>query len=131
MPKERPLSPHLQVYRPQITSVLSIFHRGTGVFLAVGTPLLVWWLAAIAQGPDAYQSFADCANSIIGKLFLLGWTFAAFYHLSNGIRHLFWDVGQGFELDSLRRSGIAVLCSATVLTAITYLYALSQAGGVA
>ncbi len=84
----RPLSPHLQVYRPQLTSVLSILHRITGVALAIGTLLLVWWLIAAAAGPGAYDAAQGFIGSILGRLLLLGWTFALFYHLANGIRHL-------------------------------------------
>jgi succinate dehydrogenase / fumarate reductase cytochrome b subunit len=127
--KERPISPHLQVYSPQLTSILSIFHRGTGIFLAIGAPFLVWWLAAMAGGEQAYASFSQCANSLLGKLFLFGWTFSAFYHLCNGIRHLFWDIGKGFELSSLYRSGYIVLASAVLLTLLTWASVLSKVGG--
>ena len=119
MQKERPLSPHLQVYKPQITSMLSILHRGTGVFLALGTPVLVYWLVKLAEGPTAYAALNDCLSHWFAQLVLIGWTFAMFYHLSNGIRHLFWDIGKGFEMESLKRSGYAVLTSAFVLTALT------------
>lgn len=119
MQKERPLSPHLQVYKPQITSMLSILHRGTGVFLALGTPVLVYWLVKLAEGPAAYAELADCFSHWFVQLVLIGWTFAMFYHLSNGIRHLFWDIGKGFEMESLKKSGYAVLASAIVLTAVT------------
>ncbi len=119
MQKERPLSPHLQVYKPQITSMLSILHRGTGVFLALGTPVLVYWLVKLAEGPTAYAALTECLSHWFAQLVLIGWTFAMFYHLSNGIRHLFWDIGKGFEMESLKRSGYAVLASAFVLTALT------------
>jgi len=129
MQKERPLSPHLQVYRPQMTSMLSILHRGTGVFLFLGTPLLVYWLMAVAAGPAQYASLQDCLSHWFAKLVLLGWTFALFYHLCNGIRHLFWDAGKGFEMDSLYRSGWAVLIVAMVMTIGTAYFAI--AGGAA
>ena len=119
MQKERPLSPHLQVYKPQITSMLSILHRGTGVFLALGTPVLVYWLVKLAEGPTAYASLTECFSHWFVQLALIGWTFAMFYHLSNGIRHLFWDIGKGFEMESLKKSGYAVLASAIVLTSVT------------
>ena len=125
MQKERPLSPHLQVYRPQMTSMLSIVHRGTGVFLALGTPLLVYWLTQLAAGPTAYQQAQECFSHWFVQLMLLGWTFALFYHLSNGIRHLFWDIGKGFEMETLYKSGYAVLVSAVVLTAVTVFMAYS------
>src|SRR3546814_2392413 len=87
---ERPLSPHLQIYRPQISSVLSILHRATGIALAVGTLLLVYWLTAAAAGPEAFSTAQALIGSFIGRLFLFGWSFALFYHLGNGIRHLAW-----------------------------------------
>lgn len=129
MQKERPLSPHLQVYRPQLTSMLSILHRGTGVFLMMGAPILVCWLAAIASGPQAFEGFQSFANHWFITLLMLGWTFALFYHLGNGIRHLFWDVGQGFELESLYKSGWLVLLFALLATAGTWFMAMSQNGG--
>jgi succinate dehydrogenase / fumarate reductase cytochrome b subunit len=120
-PTERPLSPHLQVYRPQITSVLSILHRITGVALTLGTLLLTWWLVSAAYGPDAFADAQAFVGSWFGQLLLWGFTFALFYHLGNGIRHLAWDFGWGFELSELRASGIAMLafaCAGTLLTLI-------------
>ncbi len=114
--QNRPLSPHLQVYRPQLTSMLSITHRATGIALAVGTVLLVWWLLAAASGPEAYATVQDFVGSIIGRLLLFGWTWALFYHLANGIRHLFWDAGFGFELKNAYGSGWLVLLASLVLT---------------
>lgn len=131
MQKERPLSPHLQVYKPQLTSMLSILHRGTGVFLMLGTPLLVYWLGSIASGATAYQHFQDFAAHWFVTLLILGWTFSLFYHLCNGIRHLFWDVGRGFEIEDLYKSGWLVLIAAVVLTAATWALALSKTGGIA
>ena len=125
MQKERPLSPHLQIYRPQLTSMLSIMHRGTGVFLALGTPLLVYWLMTLAAGPEAYQEMQQCFSHWFLQLILLGWTFALFYHLCNGIRHLFWDIGKGFEMDNLYKSGWAVVGCASILTLVTVVVALS------
>ncbi len=112
----RPLSPHLQVYRPQLTSMLSILHRITGVALALGTLLLIYWLAAAAAGPEAFATAQGLIGSIIGRLLLLGWTFALFYHLCNGIRHLFWDAGYGFELPDVYRSGWLVVLAGAALT---------------
>ncbi len=91
--QDRPLSPHLLMYRPQLTSVLSITHRMTGVGLAAGTLLLVDWLAATAAGEAAFETAHAVIGSFIGRLFLFGWSFALFYHLCNGIRHLLWDMG--------------------------------------
>lgn len=129
MQKQRPLSPHLQVYRPQLTSMLSILHRGSGIFLSLGAPVLVFWLMSIASGPEAYAAWQQGVQHWLAQLFLLGWTFALFYHLSNGIRHLFWDIGKGFELDTLHKSGWAVLASALLLTALT-VYLVLNGGAV-
>ena len=119
----RPLSPHLQVYRPQLTSMLSILHRITGVALAVGTLLLVYWLAAAAGGPESYAAAQGFIGSFFGQLLLFGWTVALFYHLANGIRHLFWDAGYGFELPTVQRSGLAVLAATAVLTVVSWIAA--------
>ena len=113
---DRPLSPHLQIYRPQWTMVLSMLHRITGVGLGLGALLLAWWLVAAASGPEAFSAAQAVMRSIPGRCVLLGLTFSLFYHLSNGIRHLFWDVGIGFELKAARASGWFVLALAVVLT---------------
>jgi succinate dehydrogenase / fumarate reductase cytochrome b subunit len=112
----RPLSPHLQIYRPQLTSVLSITHRATGVALAVGTLLLVYWLLAAASGPDAYADARSLLGSWYGRLVLLGFSYALYFHLCNGIRHLFWDVGLGFELRAAYASGTMVIIASLALT---------------
>ena len=120
---ERPLSPHLQVYRPQWTSVLSISHRATGILLSVGAVVMVWWLAAAAGSAEAYESFAGIAGSVIGQLFLFGWTFCLFYHLMNGIRHLVWDAGYCLELEQARKSGYHAVIAAAVLTVFSWIAA--------
>lgn len=125
----RPLSPHLQVYRPQLTSVLSITHRFTGVALVAGTLLLVWWLVAVATGPDAYAVLNGFIAHWIGRLLLFGWSFSLFYHLCNGIRHLFWDVGMGFELKALYASGWAMVAASLVLTLVAWLAGYGMLGG--
>lgn len=117
----RPLSPHLQVYKPQLTSMLSILHRLTGVALAFGTLLLVWWLIAAATGPGAYDAVQSFIGSILGRLLLLGWTFSLFYHLANGIRHLAWDTGRGFELATAYATGWLVVIAAIVLTLVSWI----------
>lgn len=117
---ERPLSPHLQVYRPQITSVLSILHRITGVALAAGALLLVYWLAAAAAGPEWFAAAQACIGSALGRLVLLGFSWALFYHLASGIRHLFWDAGLGFELATARVTGWLVVAASFVLTALAW-----------
>src|SRR6266576_6656902 len=108
---DQPLSPHLQIYRWQLTSVLSILHRASGVALSAGTILLVWWLIAAASGPEAYEGVQDFLGSWIGLLLLFGWTLALFYHLCNGIRHLWWDTGRGLELNGVYAGGWAVLAA--------------------
>lgn len=113
---DRPLSPHLQVYRWQITMVLSIFHRATGVAMSFGLMLLVLWLVTAATGPEAYTRLRDLLASPIGLIILSGLTFALFFHLCNGIRHLFWDVGMGFEKAQYHGSGWAVVIVSLVLT---------------
>jgi succinate dehydrogenase / fumarate reductase cytochrome b subunit len=112
----RPLSPHLQVYRPQITSVLSILHRFTGIALYLGTVIWVWWLLAAAIGDDAYDSAAWFIGSWIGQIIMLGWTWSIFYHLGNGIRHLAWDAGWGFELKTVSATGWLVVVFAFGMT---------------
>lgn len=119
--ENRPLSPHLQVYRPQLTSVLSILHRITGIALALGTLLLVYWLVALSVGPQAYAAAEGFAGSILGRLLIFGWSLALFYHLCNGIRHLFWDAGLGFELQTAYRSGWAVVVASLVLTVLAWI----------
>lgn len=125
---DRPLSPHIQVYRPQITSVLSILHRITGVALTGGTLLLTWWLVAAAYGPEQFASVQGFIGSWIGQLLLWGFTFSLFYHLGNGVRHLAWDFGWGFELPKLRASGVAVLAFAGGATLVTLIAAYAVGG---
>jgi len=119
---QRPLSPHLQIYRVQLTSLLSITHRATGIGLAFGAPILTWWLMALATGPGAYSSFIMVFNNWFGIVFLVGWTWALFYHLANGIRHLFWDSGVGLELTSTYTSGWVVVLSSMVLTTVCWIF---------
>jgi len=123
---ERPLSPHLQVYRPQITSILSILHRLTGVVLGGGTLLLASWLIAAAVGPEAYADVEWFISSWVGRLVLLSFTFCLFYHLCNGIRHLGWDIGWGFELPVLHATGWLVVVAAMGMTLVAWIlgYAL-------
>ncbi|MEP3248291.1 MAG: succinate dehydrogenase, cytochrome b556 subunit [Sneathiella sp.] len=117
---ERPLSPHLGIYKPQITMVTSITHRITGVALGAGTLLLTWWLIAAATGPEAYETVNGFISSWFGRLVLFGFTWALFYHLCNGIRHLFWDMGKGFELPTMRKTGMAAIIMSVVLTLLTW-----------
>ena len=112
----RPTSPHLQIYRPQLTSITSILHRLSGGFLSVGILALVAWLAAAASSAEAFDQAQVVAESIVGRILLFLWTGAFFYHLLNGVRHLAWDAGWGFELGATYRSGWAVLVGSTLLT---------------
>jgi succinate dehydrogenase / fumarate reductase cytochrome b subunit len=119
----RPLSPHLSIYKPQITSVLSITHRGTGVFLFLGILLLNWWLVTSVYSDTGFWSvFA----TPVGYIFLGFWSFSLFYHLLNGIRHLFWDMGKGFELKCVTKPGIAVVVGSVLLTALSWVIAFKD-----
>ena len=120
----RPLSPHLQIYKPQITSGVSILHRMTGFFLSIGTLHLAYWLGALAYGPDAFAAAQEFFTSWLGYLILFGWSGCFFYHLCNGIRHLFWDVGMGFEIEQTEKSGVWVFIGTAVLTVLAWWIAL-------
>ncbi|HVI88252.1 MAG TPA: succinate dehydrogenase, cytochrome b556 subunit [Dongiaceae bacterium] len=125
----RPTSPHLQIYRPQLTAVTSILHRITGVILAIGTLALVYWLVAAAMGEESFNTAQAIAGSWIGRLALFGWTLAFFYHLCNGIRHLAWDAGWGFELPAAYRSGWAAIVGTVVLTLLAWIIGYAARGG--
>lgn len=120
----RPLSPHLQVYKPQISSATSIFHRITGVALSVGTILMTLWLICAASGDAAFSVIQAFFASWVGMLILFGFTIALFYHFCNGIRHLAWDAGKGFELPDMHRSGKLVFAATIVLTVAFWVIAL-------
>ncbi len=124
----RPLSPHLTIYRPQLTSMLSILHRITGAALAVGTVVLMGWLWAAAYNPECFTGIHTFLTGIIGRLLLIGWTFAFYFHFCNGIRHLFWDMGKGFEIHVAYRSGWLVIAASLFFTISTWIGALSKAG---
>jgi len=115
---QRPLSPHLSVYKFMYTMSLSILHRVTGCVAAAGFLLFVWWLMALASGPAAYAAAMHALSSPLAKLLLVGFTFSFVYHFCNGIRHLVWDTGHGLERAQARRSGAVVIAAALVLTAI-------------
>lgn len=116
----RPLSPHLQIYKPEITSTLSALHRITGIGLGAGTLLLVWWLVAAATSDAAYAGVSWFMRSPIGWLLLFCWSVALWFHFCNGIRHLFWDFGFGFEKVEFHASGKAVVVATAVLTLLTW-----------
>jgi len=125
----RPLSPHLEVYKPQLTSLMSIFNRLTGIALSLGTLFLVWQLLAAATGPAAFATFQSLAGSWIGIAVLVGWSISLFYHLLNGIRHLLWDAGWGFDLATTYKTGQAVVVGTVALTLIAWIAALIVWGG--
>jgi succinate dehydrogenase / fumarate reductase, cytochrome b subunit len=114
---QRPLSPHLFVYKFMYTMALSILHRLTGCAAAVGFLLFVWWLMALASGPAAYADAMNALSSPLAKLLLVGFVFSFIYHFCNGIRHLVWDTGRGLERAQARRSGAVVIVAAVLLTA--------------
>jgi succinate dehydrogenase / fumarate reductase cytochrome b subunit len=118
--RSRPLSPNIQIYRPQLTSVLSIANRITGVVLSLGALGLVAWLVATALGPQPYAAVQGALISWPGQVVLVAFTFAFFLHLCGGIRHLVWDSGRGFELRSIYASGWAVIAASIVLTAAAW-----------
>jgi succinate dehydrogenase / fumarate reductase cytochrome b subunit len=124
----RPLSPHLQIYRPQLTSVLSISHRASGIVLGAGAVALTFWLLALASGPEAYARASAMLGSVPGQLLLFLFTFALFYHLCNGVRHLFWDMGYGFELGTVYASGKAAVAASAILTLLVWGVALAGGG---
>jgi succinate dehydrogenase / fumarate reductase, cytochrome b subunit len=126
----RPTAPHLQIYRRQLTSVLSILHRITGVWLAIGILALVYWLVAAASSAEMFDQAQGLAASIGGRTLLFLWTGAFFYHLLNGIRHLAWDAGWGFELSTTYRTGWTVLIGAVVLTLAAWALAYWERGTV-
>lgn len=124
----RPLSPHLQIYRPQITSVLSIIHRFTGVVLTAGFLLLVYWLAALAAGDAAYTAALGVLGAWPAKILLFLFSLAFFYHLCNGFRHLWWDTGHGFEIPQVNASGWVVVVASLALTLLTWAVLLLGGG---
>jgi succinate dehydrogenase cytochrome b subunit len=126
--RPRPRSPNIQIYRPQLTSVLSILNRITGNILSICAVVLVVWLIAAATGPQAYAAVQGAIVSWIGRIVLFGCTFAFFLHLCGGIRHLVWDTVSGFELRSIYASGWAVVAASVVLTVAAWIASLWMAG---
>lgn len=121
---DRPLSPHLQIYRWYLTMALSIAHRASGIALSAGLLFLTWWLVALAGGEESFARAEWWKDSVLGILFLFGMTLALTYHLGNGIRHLVWDLGYGLEPETARSSGIAVLAFAGGATLLIWLVIL-------
>jgi succinate dehydrogenase / fumarate reductase cytochrome b subunit len=112
----RPLSPHLTIYRPQITSMLSITHRITGAGLAFGVVFVTWWLMSLAWSLDAYMTFYHFAKSFVGRFMLFGFLWAMCYHMLNGVRHLVWDTGRGIDMPNATKSGWGVVGGSVALT---------------
>jgi succinate dehydrogenase / fumarate reductase cytochrome b subunit len=117
---KRPLSPHLQVYRPQMTTMLSILHRATGIALAVGTLMILWWLVAAADSPEAYGRAMEFSRSAFGIVLLAGWSFSVYFHMLNGVRHLVWDTGHLFEIGCATKAGYVIFYGSLVLTILTW-----------
>ena len=109
---QRPLSPHLQIYKPQISSILSILHRITGIGLFLGLLTFIAYLGALASGPQATGRFVACLGSGLGLLYAFALSVAVFYHTANGLRHLAWDAGKGYDLPTMHKTGYAVLAFA-------------------
>jgi succinate dehydrogenase / fumarate reductase cytochrome b subunit len=123
-----PLSPHLQIYRLPLTAILSVIHRATGVILGLGALILVLVLAAAANSPESYSIIHTHLGTWYGQIFLLGLTFSLYLHFCNGIRHLFWDVGLGFELDTVDITAKLAIFVSIALTAVTWWVAANMAG---
>lgn len=120
-PRSRPLSPHLQIYQFQLTWVLSILHRFTGIVLFGGAFIWVFCLSGLALGPGAFNALKIFWRSPMGILCLVGWLFSFYYHLLNGIRHLFWDMGKGFDLKIVYLTGWSVVGGSFLFTVLTFL----------
>jgi succinate dehydrogenase / fumarate reductase cytochrome b subunit len=119
--EKRPLSPHLQIYRVQITSLLSILHRATGILLYGGGLFLALWFIVLGMGPENYEMLQSLYLHPIGLVMLMGFSFSFFYHLCNGIRHLFWDAGVGYDMEMVRITGWIVVVSSFFLTSISWI----------
>jgi succinate dehydrogenase / fumarate reductase cytochrome b subunit len=128
-PGERPLSPHLFIYKPMLTMMMSIVHRITGAALYFGTLLMAWWLIAAASGPDAYAGIGSFMSSWIGRIILFGYTWALFHHMLGGIRHLLWDTGRGFGPLEREWLAHANLMGSSTLTIVTWVVGFLFMGG--
>ena len=119
----RPMSPHLQIYKLPFTAKLSILHRGTGAVLYAGLILMVLVLLSISGGAESWASMQSFLSSFIGKFILFGFTFCIYYHMCNGIRHLFSDAGMGLEIEDAKKSGIVVIAASVFFTLLTWIIA--------
>ena len=120
---KNPLSPHLQIYRWHISSLLSITHRISGVVNLLALILIFFWLIALSLGENNYESFLLVINSFFGKFILIGFTWSMIFHSLSGVRHLIWDLGYGFEIKTANISGLIVIVSSLILTVIVWLFA--------
>ncbi|MGI9406433.1 MAG: succinate dehydrogenase, cytochrome b556 subunit [Hyphomicrobiaceae bacterium] len=125
----RPLSPHIQIYKPIINMIMSIVHRITGAALYVGTLLLAWWLVAVAVGPEAYATASSVLGSWFGRLVLIGYCWALMHHMFGGVRHLIWDTGRGFDLATVDRMAWGTLIASLGATALICLVAFTRSTG--
>ena len=121
----RPLSPHLQIYKLPLTAMMSVLHRGTGVVISIGTLFLVWILAKAAMGADAFATTQWLISSWFGYLVLIGFTFSLYAHFCNGIRHLLWDMGYGFDVSKANTGAMISLITAIVLTVLSWIVAFA------
>src|SRR5512135_3591784 len=127
--RARPLSPHLQIYKPMLTMMMSIVHRMTGFVLYFGMLLLAWWLIAAATGPNAYANVEWFMGSLIGKLILFGYTWALLHHMLGGVRHLIWDTLHGLEPTEREILTLATLIGSVVLTLVVWVVGYLAMGG--
>jgi succinate dehydrogenase / fumarate reductase, cytochrome b subunit len=118
---KRPMSPHLQIYKPQITSVMSILHRITGVILSVGLLMFLWFIGSLAGGPETYSTFVGFSSSFLGIIAIFGFVLALSYHLCNGVRHLAWDLGYGYKIETVTKSGYTVLIASGVISLFVFI----------
>jgi len=125
---QRPLSPHLQIYKRQVQMMTSIVHRATGIALAAGSVLVVCGLLHLAAGEDSFNHFKSIIGSPVGMILLVGWSWALFYHLCNGIRHLIQDAGLGYEIPQFVRSSWLSVAGSIVLTVLVWAYVMTAGG---
>ncbi|MEM8743041.1 MAG: succinate dehydrogenase, cytochrome b556 subunit [Pseudomonadota bacterium] len=128
MANKRPLSPHLQIYKPMLTMMMSIMHRATGAALYAGTLLLSWYLLAAASGPEYFDFVSGIANSIIGRIILFGYTWALIHHMLGGVRHFIWDTGRGFDLPTVEMLARATIIGSLTLTGLIWVVAFAVRG---
>jgi succinate dehydrogenase / fumarate reductase, cytochrome b subunit len=128
-PIERPLSPHISIYKPMLTMLMSIAHRITGIALYFGTLLIAWWLLAAASGPNAFAGIGAFMNSLLGRIVLFGYTWALMHHMLGGIRHLIWDTGHGFGPHEREWLAVATVVGSVSLTLVIWIVGYLYVGG--